>query len=121
MRRFLVLSLALFTITACGGTVSRHTGADVEQISRDVDAVVSQTIRRTVFGDKSMSDDARNIYVQTHNGIVTLRGIVKSEVERERLLLLARAVSGVREIKDEVRVSAAPVDMPPVADAYRTH
>jgi osmotically-inducible protein OsmY len=51
--------------------------------------------------------DARKISVDTSHGSVTLRGTVRSFVEREDAVSAAWAAPGVRKVIDELRVRAA--------------
>jgi osmotically-inducible protein OsmY len=49
---------------------------------------------------------ARSINVNTKNGTVTLRGVVRSVDEHDRALTLARDTVGVTQVVDELRVEA---------------
>ena len=49
---------------------------------------------------------ARSISVNTKNGTVTLRGVVRSVDEHDRALMLARDTVGVTQVVDELRVEA---------------
>jgi hyperosmotically inducible periplasmic protein len=47
---------------------------------------------------------ARDIDVDTSNGLVTLSGVVRSAAERDRALRLARETEGVTEVQDRLRI-----------------
>jgi hyperosmotically inducible protein len=47
---------------------------------------------------------ARDIDVDTDNGVVTLTGTVGSDAERQRALQLARETTGVKSVVDRLRV-----------------
>ncbi|MBI3050425.1 MAG: BON domain-containing protein [Acidobacteria bacterium] len=47
---------------------------------------------------------ARNIDVDTSDGVVTLRGSVESAAERERAVQLARETDGVTSVTDQLTV-----------------
>lgn len=49
----------------------------------------------------------RNIDVTTDNGIVTLAGEVSSAGERRQAVLLAQSTEGVKDVRDQLRVSEA--------------
>ncbi|MDF2529946.1 MAG: osmY [Gammaproteobacteria bacterium] len=49
--------------------------------------------------------DARRIHVETHNGKVTLKGIVHSKAEMKEALHAAWSVSGVYEVNNQLRIS----------------
>jgi osmotically-inducible protein OsmY len=51
--------------------------------------------------------DAKKISVETSDGRVTLRGNVRSWVEREDAVNAAWAAPGVRKVVDELKVRAA--------------
>ena len=56
---------------------------------------------------RSAELDAKKISVETSNGRVTLRGKVRSWVEREDAVSAAWAAPGVRKVVDELKVSVA--------------
>jgi hyperosmotically inducible protein len=47
---------------------------------------------------------ARNVDVDTRNGVVTLSGVVVSEAERQRAVQLAKETSGVTSVNDRLTV-----------------
>lgn len=47
---------------------------------------------------------ALDIDIDTVNGVVTLRGVVRSAEDKERALQLARDTDGVRSVNDELQV-----------------
>jgi len=50
---------------------------------------------------------ARNIHVETKEGVVTLRGNVESEAQRKRVVGLAEQTSGVNRVDDELEVTGS--------------
>jgi osmotically-inducible protein OsmY len=50
---------------------------------------------------------ARSIDVQVANGVVTLKGSIASENERQQALLLARSAPGVQRVEDYMVVDAS--------------
>jgi hypothetical protein len=68
--------------------------------------MMDSELQRTVM-DRLAQDpkvDASAIDVDVHNGDVTLKGSVNSNIEREQAENDVRGVSGVRNIKDDLRV-----------------
>jgi osmotically-inducible protein OsmY len=57
--------------------------------------------------DLLAADDLRDstINVDVENGVVTLRGTVASPAQRARAVAVAKSVSGVKSVKDELKVS----------------
>jgi hyperosmotically inducible protein len=68
------------------------------------DATVVSVIRAKYFLDPAIK--SRNIDVQVANGVVTLKGSIASENERQLALLLARGTSGVQRVEDYMAVDA---------------
>jgi osmotically-inducible protein OsmY len=69
----------------------------------DDDASITSTIQSKFFLDDKIK--GRQINVQSSNGIVTLNGDLRDEVERGEALLLARTTSGVQRVEDNLTVS----------------
>jgi len=68
------------------------------------DAEISSKIKAKMVLDDYVK--ARSINVETKNGTVTLRGVVRSVDEHDRALTLARDTVGVTQVVDELRVEA---------------
>jgi osmotically-inducible protein OsmY len=68
------------------------------------DAEISSKIKAKMVLDDYVK--ARSISVNTKNGTVTLRGVVRSVNEHDRALILARDTVGVTQVVDELTVEA---------------
>ncbi len=68
------------------------------------DAEISSKIKAKMVLDDYVK--ARSISVNTKNGTVTLRGVVRTVDEHDRALNLARDTVGVTQVVDELRVEA---------------
>lgn len=68
------------------------------------DATVVSVIQAKYFLDPTIK--ARDIDVQAANGVVTLKGSVASETERQQALSLARSSAGVQRVEDYMTVNA---------------
>jgi BON domain len=66
------------------------------------DAEISSKIKAKMVLDDYVK--ARSINVDTKNGTVTLRGVVRSVDEHDRALTLARDTMGVTQVVDELQV-----------------
>jgi hyperosmotically inducible protein len=65
----------------------------------------TKDIRRSVMADKSLSSYAHNIKIISQNGMVTLKGPVKSDEEKKTLIAKAVAVTGSADrVTDEISV-----------------
>jgi hypothetical protein len=59
---------------------------------------------RGVEGTLRSELDQRDVHVEVHHGIVTVRGKVRTEEDRQRIDYLVRNTSGVVAVKDELEV-----------------
>jgi osmotically-inducible protein OsmY len=76
-----------------------------QQKSNAADMKTTKDIRRSVMADKSLSSYAHNIKIISQNGMVTLKGPVKSDVEKKTLIAKAVAVTGSADrVTDEISV-----------------
>lgn len=61
-------------------------------------------VRRSVVKDKSLSTTAHNVKILAANGVVTLRGPVKSEEEKTKVEALAKQVAGVTSVQNNLDI-----------------
>lgn len=66
----------------------------MDQGNSAADIEMTQKIRQAIVADESLSSNARNVKIITNGGAVTLRGPVKDEAEKARVVELARGVAG---------------------------
>ena len=78
------------------------------QLETEEDIRISAAIRRAVTDDKALSTNAHNVKITTANGIVTLRGPVKSEQEKSSIEAKAKAVAGVTRVENLLEVEKNP-------------
>jgi len=74
--------------------------------SANSDAWLSEKVKATLLFHRSVSASKTEVYV--NEGIVTLRGEVASESQKELAAEYAKEVEGVREVKNEMTVSKTP-------------
>lgn len=77
----------------------------MDQSNKQPDLRTEADVRKAIVDDKSLSMLAHNVKVMTANGVVTLRGPVKSAEEKKRVEELARHVQGVSSVKNELDTS----------------
>ncbi len=65
-----------------------------QQSDRKSDVAITRKIRQAVIADKSLSTYAHNVKIITRHGVVTLRGPVASEDEKQAIVNKAEAVTG---------------------------
>lgn len=94
--------------TPAGESAVATSGTLPDVVALD-DSTVTSRIQAKFFLDQTIK--GRRIDVDTHGGIVTLRGDVASDNERAQALLLARTTAGVERVEDALTVNAA-IDAP---------
>ncbi|MFN0010624.1 MAG: BON domain-containing protein [Phycisphaerales bacterium] len=81
------------------------TPMDQSQASADID--ITANIRRAIMNDKAMSINAQNCKIITEKaGMVTLRGVVNSQAEKDSIEAKAKAVAGVAKVDNQLEVKA---------------
>jgi osmotically-inducible protein OsmY len=78
-----------------------------DQQSSDLDLKITKELREAVVGDDALSFDAKNIKIITSGAVVTLRGPVKSEQEKQAIEARARRIPGVVSVNNELEFAAA--------------
>jgi hyperosmotically inducible protein len=84
----------------------RNTGeatADQQKMN-PADRAFSQKIRKAIVADKSLSTYAHNVKIISQNGLVTLKGPVKSEDEKRAVMEKAVAIAGADKVADQISV-----------------
>ena len=77
-----------------------------QQKENGTDRVLAQQVRRALLKDKSLSTYAHNIKVIAQNGVVTLKGPVQSDQEKQAIEAKAAEVAGGPDkIKSEIDVA----------------
>jgi len=70
------------------------------------DQQISARIRHAIASDDSLSRSAKSVTVVTSDGVVTLRGAVPNEQERNALVAKARSVAGVVALDNRLEAVA---------------
>lgn len=83
---------------------SSQTLTSADQPNNETDVKLAAAVRRAVVKDKTLSMSAHNIKLIAADGIVTLRGPVANAKEKARVEAIARGVSGVTSVHNEVDV-----------------
>jgi hyperosmotically inducible periplasmic protein len=75
-----------------------------DQGNKTADLTLTQRIRKALMADKSLSTTAKNIKIITVNGLVTLRGPVKTPQEREKIVAKAQDVAGMDKVDNQLEI-----------------
>jgi hyperosmotically inducible protein len=79
--------------------------ADRQKDNRS-DRDITQQVRKAIVKDKSLSTYAHNVKVITQNGMVTLKGPVRSEEEKKTIAAKAAEVAGQDKVTNQLDVKS---------------
>lgn len=91
------LAVAAITLTGCGSTAT--SSGPGEYID---DSVITAKVKAAFIAEKGIK--VTEINVETFKGVVQLSGFVSSRSDANRAIELARAVTGVVSVKDDMRI-----------------
>ncbi len=109
-KRFSNLALAFQLFAATAGLSLAAPAQDSQptadqQKSNKADRHLTQQIRKSVVADKSLSISAHNVKIISRDGMVTLRGTVKSDDEKKAVEDKATEIAGQGKVTSELTVS----------------
>jgi hyperosmotically inducible periplasmic protein len=90
-----------------GAELTREAAAKGREAANQLENAMSDGALTAKIKSKMALDDnvnARNINVDTSNAVVTLKGTVGSEAERERAVRLAKETRGVTRVDDQLQI-----------------
>jgi hypothetical protein len=96
----LVAIIALAAIVGCAGTPTQESAGQYFD-----DTAITTKVKTAIFKDESLK--SAEINVETFKGIVQLSGFVASAEDIPHAMLVAGSVSGVRAIKNDLRLKRA--------------
>lgn len=73
-----------------------------DQGGSEADRTVTQQVRQGVMAEDALSITGKNVKVITVDGVVTLRGPVKSAEEKATIASIAQRVSGVKRVDNQL-------------------
>ena len=76
-----------------------------KQKENSTDRQLTQQIRKALVKDKSLSTYAHNVKVISQNGMVTLKGPVKSEEEKQAIEAKAAQIAGADKVTNQLEVA----------------
>jgi osmotically-inducible protein OsmY len=82
---------------------SNEPTADQQKNNRS-DREITRQIRQSIMKDKSLSTYAHNVKIISQNGMVTLKGPVRSEEEKKSIEAKANQVAGDGKVTSELDV-----------------
>jgi hyperosmotically inducible protein len=78
-----------------------------QQKENATDRGLTKRIRRAIMEDKSLSTYAHNIKIISQNGMVTLKGPVRSDDEKRAVEAKAIEIAGKDNVKSEIAVTGS--------------
>jgi hyperosmotically inducible protein len=76
-----------------------------DQGQSEADRTITQRARQNVIAEDGLSVNAKNVKIITQSGVVTLRGPVASQAEKQSVVRLVRSVDGVQRVDDQLEVA----------------
>jgi hyperosmotically inducible periplasmic protein len=73
-----------------------------DQGGSEADRTVTQQVRQGVMGDDALSTTGKNVKIITVDGVVTLRGPVKTAEEKATIASIAQRVNGVKRVDNQL-------------------
>jgi osmotically-inducible protein OsmY len=75
-----------------------------QQKENDSDREISANIRKALMDNKALSTYAHNVKIITRNGVVTLKGPVRSQEEKNTVEAKATEIAGAGKVKSMISV-----------------
>lgn len=83
------------------------TKTPMDQSQAGADIKITADIRKAILNDKSMSINAQNCKIVTDSrGMVTLRGVVSSQAEKDSIEVMAKQIAGPSHLDNQLEVKA---------------
>jgi hyperosmotically inducible protein len=73
-----------------------------DQGGSEADRTVTQQVRQGVMGEDALSTTGKNVKIITVDGVVTLRGPVKTAQEKATIASIAQRVTGVKRVDNQL-------------------
>ena len=118
--RLLVLASTLAAILAAAPAIAGDYDADnsarnardrgdqtmtpADQGGSAADRELTANIRKAIVDDDALSMNAHNVKIITKDGVVTLRGPVKSTAEKASVAAKAQKVAGVKRVDNQLEI-----------------
>jgi osmotically-inducible protein OsmY len=79
-----------------------NTVTPANQSENEQDRTITQNIRRAIIADDDLSMNAKNIKIITIEGVVTLRGVVENNQEKDWIEKKAKSINGVKSVDNQL-------------------
>lgn len=78
----------------------------LDQGGSEADRGITQAIRQAVVAHDDLSINAKNVKIITREGVVTLRGPVKSSDEKQIIAKIAAKAAGAKSVDNQLEVES---------------
>ena len=95
-----LMLIAAVAVGACSATRTQQSAGEVVD-----DSTLTAKVKAALIEDPVTK--ARQIDVETYRGVVQLGGFVDSSEQKARAAEVARSISGVQDVRNDLRVSDA--------------
>jgi osmotically-inducible protein OsmY len=93
----LMVAVAVAGVAGCAGDAThRGTAQTVD------DTTITAKVKGALLADSKVS--GTDVQVETYRGVVQLSGFVDNAEQAQQAVTIARGVSGVREVKNDIRL-----------------
>ena len=99
-----ILGVSLLILTACESTTGKTTGQTID------DATITASVQGKLTADKA--SNFSRIDVDTNRSVVTLNGVVRTVEEKSRAEDLARQVTGVTKVNNNLQIQSTSMNKP---------
>lgn len=103
-RRSFLGAAAAVLVAACASTTETETRRDTGEFASD--AALTAKVKSAIATDVG-ARTAAAINIETYRGVVQLTGFVDSAEQASRAEVAAKKVSGVRSVKNDVRIKSS--------------
>jgi len=76
----------------------------MDQAENPTDRAITQKVRQEVVKNGELSMNAKNVKIITNKGVVTLRGPVETAKERDAIAAVAKSVTDVNSVDNQLEV-----------------
>lgn len=90
-------AVLLATVLGCAGTATKESTGEYVG-----DSVITTKVKAAILNEPNLKSSEIN--VETFKGVVQLSGFVKSRADMSKAVELARGVSGVTSVRDDMRL-----------------
>jgi hyperosmotically inducible protein len=115
------LQMFIISVGCCAGIASAQTAPDNSKVNKGdqaptavtaerqketkADRELAQKIRQAVVNDKALSTYAHNVKIIVQNGVVTLKGPVRTEAEKSSVEAKAAEIAGAGSVHSEITIA----------------